>query len=348
MRWPASFLTLLLSLSGSVVVGCAHMDAARELNPKPSETPLFQVPQNSPITTTPPAPSPYQMVPQPTSAPAVPKASPASPPDAAAAPSPAAATGTTDTPELAPARPTSLKQNNDPVPPPDTPPPPAPNTSMNHAAVKALCCLAENKQADAVLLLQQGYNKPDQELLLTLLTVAASLADPPSAAADPQQTTTANVQALEECVDHLRRYAALRLDKVCFCQWIDKFGVYDPLPTDHSFLPGSQVHVYVEVRNFASDRRGYGYETRLASRVKILDSQGKEVPGCKWSFNDLNRPEHSLSLRHDYFINYSLPLPRTMAPGHYKLVLHVEDLPTKRSAELPMDLAVTARPLAAN
>jgi hypothetical protein len=204
-----------------------------------------------------------------------------------------------------------------------------------------------SKPADAVLLLQ-SYSKSNQELLLTLLTVAASLSEAAAKADDTQKTMSANVQALEQCIDDLRRHAALRFDKVCFCQWIDKFGVYEPLPDGHAFLPGSQVHVYVELRNFASEHKGHGFETRLASRVKILDSQGNLVPGCEWSFNDRNRPEHSLSLRHDYFINYTLPLPRTMPPGHYKLVLHVDDLPTHRCSEQPMDLILTTRPMAAN
>jgi hypothetical protein len=228
--------------------------------------------------------------------------------------------------------------------PAPAPVPTSPKPPEESRVVRALCCLEHKQPAEAMALLR-GYGAPNQDLLLALLALAARLSEQGVDRADPRETAV-TVDVLESCLERLRRHAVLVLDKVCFCKWIDKFGVYEPMPEGQSFVPGSQLHVYVEVRNFASEQGERCFETRLASRVSIVDTAGKVAH--EWSFNDRSRPERSQSARHDYFINYTLPLPRDLKPGHYKLVLHVDDLPTKRCAEQALELNLTTRPPMAN
>lgn len=306
-------LLALGSLLGAGFGGCAGRPV-HDAGPLP----LFQLPPPATISAAPQS-SPYRPLPPP-----VPPPQP--PPAAEVAPPPA------------PDMDAHVQQGAHNYPTPPTPPPPE-----DVPAVAALRCLLQDKQTTDAVTLLKNYRQPNQDLLMALLLAVARVSAQDAARNDPHATAV-TVEVLEGCLERLRRNAALVLDKMCFCRWIDKFGVYEPLPEGHPFAPGSQVHVYVELRNFASEPADHCFETRLASRVTILDTAGQTVQ--QWTFNDRNRPERSQSPRHDYFINYSLPLPRDLKPGKYRLLLHVDDLPTQRSAEQTLELNLTTRPVA--
>lgn len=281
-----------------------------------------------------PTESPYHPLPPAAAAPSAPAPAPAPSPVPAEMPTIKAADyfHTPNAEEPTPAKPASL-------PPPEANAPPTTPAVPEAPVSVALRYMLENKPADAVATLNK-YGQPNQDMLMSLLSLCARVSEQGVEKTSPKEIaiTIEHLMSLEVA---LRNRAALVLDKMCFCKWIEKFGVFESLPEGQTFTPGALVQIYVELRNFASEQRAQCYETHLASTVKLLDAENKVA--AQWGFTDGARPECSQTLRHDYFINYSLRIPANVPPGRYKLLLRVDDLPTKRTVEHSLPLDVTAR-----
>ncbi len=216
-------------------------------------------------------------------------------------------------------------------------PPPAPKPPDDPPLVAALRCLLDQRPADAVASLK-GCDPSNQEAVLNLLPLVMRLAEPGKDKPLSKTEATVAVEQLNQIEEGLRLKANLVLDKMCYCNSIERFGVYEARPEGSRFVPGSPVHIYVELRNFTSQPHNCCFETRLASTIKLLDGQGRAVH--QLGFNDRSRPECSRSARHDYFINYSFRVPENFEPGKYELKLRVEDVPTGRAAEQTLELIV--------
>lgn len=225
--------------------------------------------------------------------------------------------------EHEPPTPEAQVQTAPPLPPPDEP------------LVAALRCFLARRPAEALQWIER-YEKPNQELLLLLLPAAAWLTRANVDRAPPHEVTTL-VDQFDNLGGVLRARAALAIDKMCFCRLIRGYGMFEPFAADHAFRAGSDgqegelMQLYVEVRNFSSRPAGSAYETCLASRAEIHNEQGELV----WRKDLPVRPDRSQSLRHDYFINYRIPVPPHVAPGKYKLVIEVRDVTGQAGKDVP-------------
>ena len=190
----------------------------------------------------------------------------------------------------------------------------------------------------------QEFDKANQEVLLCLLPLAVRLSQGPLDSTPPGELTMMVDQA-DGVAAPLRRRAPLVIEQMCFCRRIDKFGQYEPLPDHHQFRPGELVQVYAELRNFSSEAGKAGFETRLASSVRLTCPTIAGGPEVVWrqDFHDRDRVDRSRSPRRDYFSNYRFCIPENVPPGNYKLWLKVIDVPTGRSAEGSLPLVVTHR-----
>lgn len=193
----------------------------------------------------------------------------------------------------------------------------------------ALRCYLDKRPAEAIAILGQ-YEKSSQDVLLCLLPLAAHLADT-GLDKTGDKSLGMVLEQLNSMMVPLRTRAPLLIDKMCLCRSIGGFGDYVPLPADHVFRSGELVRLYVEMRNFQSDRREIApgqmvYVTELGGRAEIRDFTGKPV----WSQEfHRDRPDQSQSLRTDYFEHYRFCLPE-LSPGPYTLWLWVKDASTKR------------------
>jgi hypothetical protein len=178
----------------------------------------------------------------------------------------------------------------------------------------------------------------NRDLLRGLLVLAVRLTEEPLPRANPQDVA-AMLTALEELQEPLRPRAALTIGTMRFCKWIEKYGDYDPLSDSHQFRAGDLVQVYVELRNFTSERQGPVHLTRLASRIDIHDANQALV--WRQDCDDQQRAERSHTPRREYFRNYRFYVPENMPPGLYTLRIHVTDVPTGRTARGSLDLRVT-------
>ncbi len=131
------------------------------------------------------------------------------------------------------------------------------------------------------------------------------------------------IESLQTLTIALRFKAQLILDNMCFCRRIENFGQFKPLE-NACFQPGEEVHVYVQVRNFASRSvKIGGYSTALKGKLEIYDEYNREKPFMCWH-SELHT-DYSCTLRQDYFVNFRFQVPPKCPPGSYTVFITVED-----------------------
>jgi hypothetical protein len=209
--------------------------------------------------------------------------------------------------------------------------------------IVALRCLLDNRPNDALNALQR-YDQPTQDLLKCVLPLAVYVTERNIDRQSPQDMSTV-VDEIQRLLVPLSTRAALAIDQMCFCSQIDRFGVYMPLPKDPVFHPGDPVQVYVELRNFSSERQDQFYVTHLTSSVEIRDYNKRVVRTLDIPENRI-RPDRSRTQRHDYFNNYQFCIPN-LPQGEYTLWIKVVDTGHQppRQAERSLDFRVTTMPM---
>jgi hypothetical protein len=215
------------------------------------------------------------------------------------------------------------------------PPPPA-----DPPLVAAVRAYLDNRPDLAVEHLR-GFDKANQELLLRLLPAVAHAQHAKlTAGADAQVLVT----KMEAASDAVARVAPLDVRKACFVWQVKQFGVYDPLPANHAFLPGGMAVLYAEVQNAPSDPTphpggGDGYVTRLHCELHLLDAAGKQLARFDpttaegMAVNDFTR-----SPLRDVFLRLGFQVPK--AAGAYTAVFVVRDPATGRSASKKAEFRV--------
>ncbi len=211
--------------------------------------------------------------------------------------------------------------------------------------VEALGCVLDNRPNEALDHLQI-YDRATQELFLRLLPLLAQITHKSFDQLSPAEVAVLYDQ-LQSLLVTLRPRTELVIGKMCFCEWVKSYGLYQSLPKDHVFQagtdcqPGELVQLYVELPNVTSEWRDPYHETRLASSVEIADAKGQKVgiPGL----HDRKQPLRSLTRMNDYFNIYSFHMPH-LAPGVYTLTLQVTDETRpdqRRVARKALNLTVT-------
>jgi hypothetical protein len=201
--------------------------------------------------------------------------------------------------------------------------------------VNALRALLDKRLDQAVDQLKY-YDKSVQEPLLLLLPWVARFAEGELNQAKPQDVEKF-LEQIEELERALRPRASLTLGQARFCRHVQGFGLVEPLPDDYAFQcgnggrPGEGVVFYVEANHTAARATGSYYETRLAGRLDILDADGKRV----WTQEFPNKPNTSISPRHDYFVIFYFAVPARLPPGHYSLAVELSDQTLQGGKEAP-------------
>lgn len=206
----------------------------------------------------------------------------------------------------------------------------------------ALRCMLDKHPEEAVARLK-GFDKANQELILGLLALMACLSEKNLEKCDPSETARL-VDQLHGLLVPMPSWVPLVIDQMCFCRRIEKYGVFEPLTEGHEFRAGELVQVYVELRNFSTERRDRFFLTHLASSLEIHDYKGRVV----WREDrpeSVNRPDLSRSLRHDLFMNCRFCVPQ-IPQGSYTLWLQVADVGQKkqRTVRRSLDFRVTNMP----
>ena len=215
--------------------------------------------------------------------------------------------------------------------------------------VEALQCMLDDRHQEALQHLQ-AYDPETQEFFLGVLPTLTLFTKKRLQELSTQEVAVLYDQFQSSMVK-LRPRTELLIEKMCFCEKVSGFGVYQPRAA-RPFLastpsrPGDQVQVYLELKNFASEKAASGlFETRLKVSGEILDADGKPVaPALVWMTGE--EPLRSRTRLHDYYNSYVFYVP-VVAPGNYQLVLRVVDLTTPdhpRETTKALDFRVTAIP----
>jgi hypothetical protein len=129
------------------------------------------------------------------------------------------------------------------------------------------------------------------------------------------------LRSLRDATTELAAASKLELRNLVFCERVEQFGWYTEFPRNE-FRPKQQVILYVEVENFAAEKKAPGYETELQGSYQIFDAGGRIVAERQLP---LDR-EMCRNYRRDYFLAYPMYLPDSIEPGRYRLELTIEDL----------------------
>ena len=195
------------------------------------------------------------------------------------------------------------------------------------------------KRPDGIRDALNSLDPARREILMTLIPLAVRVGEGGLASTDPHDVAVV-VDQLQGLLWALRPRAALVMDKFCFCQRIEKFGKFKPLPAKPSFRPGEMVEVYAEFRNISSQphRTEQGdFRTQLRGKLEIRNSAGGVL-----LTKECNGLDETLTPQHDYFQHYRLRIPDAR-PGSYVLNLEAEDVPTGRKVKQKLEFQVIDR-----
>lgn len=208
--------------------------------------------------------------------------------------------------------------------------PALPPATKGEPVVLALESFMSGRPHDAMQYLKK-YDPDREEFFMRLLPLIA-LRHQKSLDQLNQQETAMIYNQLDGLLLALRSRSELVIDRICFCEYIEGFGNYKPLPENYIFRApskkhfGERVQLYVQLRNLCSLERKGAYLTRLSGSVAIRDARNKI---CDYrDFKDDSNPIVSQTPRRDFFRNYTFHVP-SLPPGSYTLTVTVRDL-TKR------------------
>jgi hypothetical protein len=116
--------------------------------------------------------------------------------------------------------------------------------------------------------------------------------------------------------------AELSIGDLRLCRKVLGFGSFEPLTSDR-VKAGQQLLVYCELTGIQYEERGDDFVSRISSRVEVKAADGGPV---LWSRELGDAQDICRRRRRDYYVNYRVELPRTLAPGSYRLRLLQTDL----------------------
>jgi hypothetical protein len=188
---------------------------------------------------------------------------------------------------------------------------------LDHARLRLL--QIASGQSDAALTPIPNLSTGEQDYWSKQLFALATYTDPDSSL-DPKRRAALAAKHLDDALVELRQLGSLSVTNLAFCTKVYDFGAYDEFPSNQ-FTPGRKVTLYAEVENFRSRETEDGFQTSLASSYEIVDETGDRVTGGQ--FPDVK--DTCRNRRRDFHIQYTLPLPSAVEPGHYRLKLLIED-----------------------
>lgn len=142
------------------------------------------------------------------------------------------------------------------------------------------------------------------------------------------------LRELRSAMDHLQNLSTLDVRHLAICEKVESYGRYTPFKAS-SFKPGQEFLLYVEIDNFAVEEVGERYRTELRAEYSLTDGEGQRVQAVLPPTS-----EECRNRRRDYFIAYTLTVPRDLRPGTYTLQLTVEDVIGQKSSQGTIELRV--------
>lgn len=129
---------------------------------------------------------------------------------------------------------------------------------------------------------------------------------------------------IDRAMGELESRRPMTIREIRLCDEVSGFASYTE-SVEESFKAGGPILVYCEPANVRQEPVSRGYRSRLRTRIEIMaDQNGKEE--SVWRKDLGGAEEVSQERRRDYYINFRLNIPETLAAGDYRLVVTIEDL----------------------
>ena len=130
-----------------------------------------------------------------------------------------------------------------------------------------------------------------------------------------------------------------RISDLRVCRRVLGFGRTEALATE-TVLAGQTVLLYCELEGVRDEDVADGVRSRLASSVAILPSiEGEAL----WSFELGTAEDHCRRRRRDFFVNYRVKIPESLAPGTYRVRLMQSDLVAGCTASRSVPITVRSK-----
>jgi len=131
--------------------------------------------------------------------------------------------------------------------------------------------------------------------------------------------------------------AAPEINDLRLCRGVSGFGSFEPL-NETSVKAGQHLLIYCEMTGLRYEAKDDGYVSRISSRIEIRPAGGGPT---QWDHELGAAEDVCRRRRHDYYVNYRVDLPRSLAPGSYNLRLTQTDLIANHSTAAEIPLVVT-------
>lgn len=220
-------------------------------------------------------------------------------------------------------------------------------TTPDSPLLAALRAYVENRPDQAIEHLK-SLDKTSQDFVLAVLPLLVRGAGLKANGTDPNEVAVL-VDQMHAAAARLESRAALRIDRVVFCQWVSGFGRYDPWPDNTPYRPNDIAEVYVEVRHLTSEPtagpKGDQFATRAIVSVEIRDAKGRVIdqpdPADHRLRVPVRREEHTDYSRtppRDYWRRYRVVVPPTA--GVYTATVEVRDATGRTAKSKPTQFTV--------
>jgi hypothetical protein len=151
--------------------------------------------------------------------------------------------------------------------------------------------------------------------------------------AGPEPETPARIRS---AIAALEDQMPLEITALHLCRKVKGFGDYEPIDAA-ACRPGHGVIVYCEMTGVRYESDGASFRSRLESRVEIRAAGGGPPVGG-WVLGTADDVCHRR--RRDFYVNYRVTIPESLAPGSYEIRLIEDDLVGSQSATRSVALVV--------
>lgn len=172
----------------------------------------------------------------------------------------------------------------------------------------------------------QGDGPAPWDVLVSALTEAA-----------PQDGEATSLPDFQAAAQVLEQAAPLEVRDLRFCRRVLGFGDYEPID-DNRFKPGQSVILYCELAGLQFEPVGDRVRSRLSSAVEVTPASGGEPV---WTCSLGKADDLCRRRRRDYYVNYRIPLPETLAPGAYQLRLIQTDAIANRTTTRSLPFTIS-------
>ncbi len=173
--------------------------------------------------------------------------------------------------------------------------------------------------------------RPASQALLR--RAVASMAD---ATTTPAVDATTRSAEIRSAVLALEDRVPLGITELRLCRKVLGFGAFELLDGP-AIKAGQPVIIYCELSGLRYQTVDQSFVSRLSSRVELVTARdGVKV----WDQSLGEAEDRCRSRRRDYYVNYRITIPTTVAPGDYRIRLTQTDLVAGQtaSAELPVTI----------